>query len=77
MKKLQNKKITQLAIEAQNIIATLDDAKRLYQRLDEIAVELQGQDLKAFGLIAVDNFADKNVCFRAHAVRRYEIKKAA
>lgn len=76
-KKLSARKVTELATEAQNILSALEDVKALYSRLDEITMQLKGQDLSCLGLVVVDNFAEKNVVFRPAGVRRFELKREA
>lgn len=69
--------ITKLAVEAQNLMSTLEGYKKLYQRIDEITLALKDQDMEGTGLEVVDNFEQKNVVFRPAGVRRFELKKVA
>jgi hypothetical protein len=71
------REVVKLAIEAQNIMSSLEDVKKLYGRLDEITMLLKGEDLSGVSLVVIDNFAEKNVVFRPAGVRRFELKKAA
>jgi hypothetical protein len=75
--KLTKKEITKLAVEAQNLMSAVEDYKKMYQRIDEITLILQGEDLSGTGLAVVDNFAEKNVVWRPAGVRRFELKKVA
>jgi hypothetical protein len=73
-----SKKIEKLAKEAIEVMAQLEAAKPLYQRLDELTlalVEAKSKELRAYGLVVVDNFAEKNAVFRPACVRRFEVKK--
>lgn len=74
---MTKKEITKLCVEAQNILSAVEDYKKLYQRLDEITLELQGQELAGTGLALIDNFAEKNVVWRPAGVRRFELKRVA
>lgn len=77
MKKLSKKEITNLIIEHENIMATLDTVKPLYRRQDEITLLLIGQNIADSGWAVVDNYADKNTCFKLAAIKRFELKKVA
>ncbi len=53
--------------------------KEMYNELDEITVQLKelGFRTEHVGeriITLVDNFATKNVAFRSHGIRRYELK---
>ena len=74
---MTKKEITKLAVEAQNILAALEDYKKLYARLDEITLLLKDQKVDGSGIAIVDNFSNKNVVFKASGIRRFEIKKVA
>ena len=73
---MTKKERTLLAVEAQNIMAALADYKKLYGRLDEITQILKDENLDGSGVIIVDNFAEKNVVWKASGIRRFELKKA-
>lgn len=75
--KLTKKEITKLAVEAQNLMSAVEDYKKMYQRIDEITLILQGEDLSGTGLSVIDNFAEKNVVWRPAGVRRFELKRVA
>lgn len=75
--KLSKKQVVELSVEAEMIISSLEDQKKLYQRLDEITLLLKDQDLKGMGIECVDNFASKQTVWRACGVRRFELKRVA
>lgn len=75
LEKEQEKEVTELVVEAQNIIASLETVKPLYSRLDAITLILKNHDLRRHGLAVVDNFAEKNSAFKTVGIRRYELKR--
>ena len=68
-----------LVTEAESILSQLEAVKALYNRLDELTVELMDKDLSKSRLELVDNFLDKegkpkNVAWKASGIRRFELK---
>jgi len=57
----------------------IEDSKQLYAERDEITLYLVGlgfaaAQIEKLEFKLVDNFSDKNVCYRAAFVRRWEVK---
>lgn len=73
----KDKKIAELAIEAKRVMEMLESAKPLYNRLDELTIALKGNEeiLPAYGLQMIDNYSEKNTVWRAHGIKRFELKK--
>lgn len=76
LKKSIEKDKKKLAEEAISIMRRLNEVKPLYERLDKITMALtRANNLQAYGLAIIDNFKDKNTAFRAHGIRRFELKR--
>lgn len=79
MTKAQQQKLIKRAIV---IKAQLEQIKPLYRELDEIVAVLAAAGFSS-GIIdkrlviLVDNFEDKNTCFRVARVNRYELREEA
>lgn len=76
-----NRALVKLAKRALEIKMQLEEVKPLYEELDEITMQLVGAgathwvDRKTkLGFEIVDNFEKKNTCWRAHGIRRWELK---
>lgn len=57
----------------------LDLRKELYSELDALVLELQAggfrsADLEGMRMELVDNFSEKNTCFRPAGIKRYEME---
>lgn len=72
---LPPKDVTNLCVEAQNILSAIADIKKLYARLDTITLQLLDQDLSKHKLCIVDNFSEKNVSWKMCGISRWEIKR--
>lgn len=71
--------LTEKLSEALRLQAEIEQAKKLYEELDRLVLELQAagfERAKHHGLDIelVDNFAETNVAFRMAAVKRFELK---
>ena len=75
--KTVNTEIQDLALEAQNLLIFLSEAKEAYRRIDEVTEKLVGHDLSEYGLVIKDNFAEKNVKWKSSAFRRFEIERVS
>lgn len=79
MTKTQQRKLIKRAI---TIKAQLEMVKPLYRELDEIVAALAASGFSSDMVdkrlvILVDNFEDRNTCFRIARVNRYELKEEA
>lgn len=77
---MTQKQVSQLASEAAKVIAELESAKALYQKLDSLTDQLNGacpKLLAKHGIQVVDNFASKNSVWKSSCVRRFELKKVS
>ncbi len=59
--------------------AKLSEVKELYKEMDEVTELLLKADFKTSvhngqTIFMVDNYKDKNCVFRAHGIRRFELK---
>jgi len=68
------KEVTELVNQARILINRIEHLKGCYSRLDEVTLALMGEDLTGTGLELVDNFAQKNVAWKAAGIRRFELK---
>ncbi len=74
------KQATRKLIErALKIQQKLEENKPLYKELDEIVLNLASQGfshdtLENLEIELVDNFADKNTCFKVAGVKRFDLK---
>lgn len=75
-----DKKLKTLMAKAAEIKAKLDAVKPLYDEMDKLTMQIAeltqpGEyEIPDYEVTLVDNFAQKNVCFRPAAVRRFELK---
>ena len=72
---MKRKTVEALLKEAKQLTRVLEERKVLYQRLDQLTLLLQNEDLSETGWAIIDNFAEKNVAFRIATVRRFELKR--
>lgn len=76
MKRKSVKSLVKRAIEIQT---ELEKVKPLYSELDQIIQTLVEREVSEYALgpikvRLIDNFEKKNSCFRAVAIKRYELK---
>lgn len=81
MAKLNQKSIDKKLRRMVAIQKKLDAVKKLYKELDDLTIELVvnqvfGGTVGPYHITITDNFCDKNTCFKATAVKRYEAKVA-
>lgn len=74
-----NKKTKLLIERALKIQQELEHNKPLYKEMDEIIIQLAregftGADLGNIQVELVDNFEEKNTCFKVAGVKRFDLK---
>lgn len=57
----------------------IDSVKELYSEMEEITKQLISRNFKSVlhegkAVVLIDNFKDKNTCFRTTSVKRFELK---
>lgn len=73
---MSKKQIGRLVERAKWIRMQLDEVKPLYKELDAIVLALvpMEEELGKYGVILVDNFLEKNTCFKVASVNRYQLE---